>query len=760
MAFKGHRIEGEDKVRGRARYVDDLRYPETGMDPLFAVVATAPNGSGRVKCVNRDSAMSVAGVRCVVDHLNAPRLRKAKMLMSMCEPGTVVPLQSDEILYAGQAVALVVAETLQAAKDGLAALSIEYEEGSPPLVDMATGSGRLAPAKRAGIAPGVSTKGDIDEAMNAAAVESVETHHAPHHQNPIEPGAVMARWDEDGGLTVHAAVQWHHLDTTMIGQAFGLGLGAGALGLAGKMIFKQRGRSKVRLTNHLSGGAFGRNISYLSLLLAPIAAKIANAPVKLVQSRRDTYSLMSHRSEVVQRARISADKDGRLKGYDLEADIVRGHAAFVEPIGEMPFQLYDHEAHRLRTNVAPLDLPGSGWMRGPGVCHAIFTLEQGMDALAARLNMDPLDLRLASHADEHPVSGKPWEAKALKEAYEAGANAFGWRDRHTQSRMRPDGRLRGFGMASAIDMGRQFPATAHVTLSKLGATISCAAAEMGQGLLTGLTTISAEMLGLPPDKIRLGRMETSEGYAAGSIGSTGTYSNGAAVQIAVDKIRARLAKIATKSGGALADAAPNECVFKQGALVSSDGRSVSLKALLDQTGPVAASGRAGLDFGMREPKAKASFGAVFCEMAVDPLTLEVDIVRLVGAYDCGRMIRPAIVRAQLRGAMIMAMGQALMEETRLDRRTGHWTNAEIGEALVPTQADCPSVEVIPIGKQGQGPLDFKGIAETAMVGVAPAIASAFADATGGVIRSIPMTYKERLRAAGHLTLQTRKEAAE
>ncbi|MEM6354000.1 MAG: molybdopterin cofactor-binding domain-containing protein, partial [Cyanobacteria bacterium P01_D01_bin.14] len=153
-------------------------------------------------------------------------------------------------------------------------------------------------------------------------------------------------------------------------------------------------------------------------------------------------------------------------------------------------------------------------------------------------------------------------------------------------------------------------------------------------------------------------------------------------------------------------------------------------------------------------EAKASFGAVFCEVAVDPLTLEMAVVRLIGAYDCGRVLQPKIARAQLIGAMTMGMGQALMEETRLDRRTGAWTNPELGEALVPTQADVPHIEAHFVGEDeaGEGFLNFKGIAETGIVGVAPAIVSAFADATGGRCTAIPMTYAERFRAtAGMLT---------
>lgn len=760
--MRGHRIEGADKVTGRAPFVDDLRADALGFTPLIAMAVTAPVGRGVIQRIEAEAALAVPGVRAVVSHLNAPRLRKVVSL-SMSEPGVRLPLQSPKIDYAGQVVALVVAETLAAARQGVAAVTVEIDKDAPPVVRLSDAAGRLKAVKRAGIGPGRSRKGDVDAALASAAVTIDEAvHNAAHHQNPIEPGAVIARWDEDGGLTVHAAVQWHHIDSMMIGQAFGLGWAEGLPGLLNRVLRKARPDGKVRLVNHFSGGAFGRNISYQALLLAPLAAKVAGAPVKFVHTRRDTFSLMSHRAEVRQRLRLGAHKDGRLAAIVLEPDIAKGAAAFVEPVGEMPMQLYAHDTHRLSTHVAGLDLPGAGWMRGPGVAYAIFALEQGMDRLAAKLGMDPLEIRLRNHADIHPVSGKPWESKALRDAYETGAAAIGWHDRPAGGTPRPDGRLTGYGMASAIDLGRQFPATAHVTLTRDGtAIVSLAVAEMGQGLLTGLTGLIAEMAGVTPDKVDLRRQATSEGYAAGSIGSTGTYSNAAAILDAIGRIARGLADRARKDRTSpLFGRAAKGARIAGEFLVLTDGTRVQLRDLLARYGDQTASGRAGLTFGASS-RAKASFGAVFCEMAVDPVTLDLEVVRLIGAYDCGRVLQPAIASAQLRGAMIMGLGQALMEETRLDRRSGAWTNAELGEAFIPTQADVRHVEAITVrGATTDGPLDFKGIAETAIVGVAPAIASAFADATGGLIRSLPMTHTERLRAVRTAKAQALKEAAE
>jgi xanthine dehydrogenase YagR molybdenum-binding subunit len=683
-----------------------------------------------------------------MSHLNAPRLSKV-ISLSMAEVGNILPLQSPQISYAGQVVAVIIADDLQSARDGVRALRFQIEPTRKPVVDLENSIEKLRAVKRAGIGPGVSKKGKADHATkDAPVIVEAFFRHAPHHQNPIEPGTVIASWDPDGGVTIDAAVQWHHIDALMIGQAFKLGSADQLPGFLWRIFGKSSHTSKVRLRNHFSGGAFGRNISYQALLLAPMAAKVVCQPVRFVQTRRDTFSLMSHRAQVRQSLRMATDDQGGLLSVILEPEIAQGHADFIEPIGEVPMQVYKHETHRLTTKVASMDLPGSGWMRGPGVSHAMFALEQGMDRLARRLGMDPLELRIQNHADVHPVSGKGWESKRLLEAYQAGADAIGWRHRPLGGNRRPDGRLIGYGMATAIDLGRQFPATAKVVLD-VGPKVhlSIAVAEMGQGLLTGLTGLAAEMFGLSPASIHLDHKRTDTAYAAGSIGSTGTYSNAAAILDAAQSLVARLAqKAARDQHSPLKGHNPKGARLADGYLIFTSGQKEPLQALIERYGSQSATGRAGLTFGSSK-HAKASFGAVFCEVAVDPLTYDLQVTRLVGAYDCGRVLQPSIAEAQLRGAMIMGLGQALMEETRLDPNTGAWTNADLGEAFIPTQADVPPIDVIMLEHEKTSHhLDFKGIAETGIVGVAPAIASAFADATGGWISSVPMGHDERVRA--------------
>lgn len=755
------RVEGRSKVTGTARYVDDVRPPEFGSDFDVAVPVTSTRATGRITGIDVEAALAVPGVQAVMTHRNAPRLRKV-LAVSMAEVGGLLPLQDDRVHYHGQCVAVVVATSLRAAQDGARRLAIRYDErGEPGAFTLADATDRLSRVKRAGIAPGEIVAGDAEADYRSAPVRiDLEYHHAAHHHNAIEPSAVLARWDPDGGVTIRAAVQWHHIDTLLVGQAFGLGPAHRLPGLVGRAVTGASMGGRVRLVNALSGGAFGRNLNTVHLLLACMAAKLTDRAVKVVLSREQTFSLLSYRGEVAQRLRLGAADDGRLITMIQEPDVAKGAAGtYVEPVGEVPCQIYVHHSRLLRHRVAALDLGGTGWMRAPGVSSGVFALETAMDDLARRLGVDPVELRLRNYAETNPENGKPWTSKSLRQCYATGAEAIGWADRPTGGSLRPDGRLVGYGMATSFDLGRQFPAAARVELRRDGgAVVSVAAAELGQGIFSALTTISADALGLDRNRIALRTAETALPYAAGSIGSTGTFSNGTAIHAAAQSVRlALLARAVTDRRSPLHRHDPSTLTISDGRVLGPDGTEESVAGLMARhpRGSISRTARTGRTFG-RSATAKASFGAVFVELSVDPITMVLTVERTVGAFACGRIVEPVIARSQITGGLIWGIGQALFEETRVDRRTGRWVNANLAEALVATQADVRSVEVhfVEEDDTGNHPLGMKGLAEIGVVGTAPAISNAIADATGTRLTSTPMLLENRLRTpmAAHRAL--------
>ncbi|MEM9777045.1 MAG: molybdopterin cofactor-binding domain-containing protein, partial [Chloroflexota bacterium] len=543
MKKNGPRREGKHKVTGSAIYVDDMRDTDLGFKPDIAIPVTSTIAVGKIKAIDAAQALAVPGVRAIMTHENALRLNKPRTI-SMAEVSEFLPLQSSEVRYYGQCIAVVVAGTLMAAQEGARLVQVTYENVQQEIaVDLNTGSERLKAVKRAGIAPGKLEKGQAMEDYAAAPTQIDQTYHAaPHHHNAMEPSAVIAKWDADGGVSVQMATQWHHTETLMIAQAFGLGWTNELLDFGARMFLGKSGENKVRITNMMAGGAFGRNINTVHTLLACMAAKVSNTPVKLILTREQTYTLMSYRGEVKQRLRLGADADGRLKSIIQEPDVAVGTAgAFVEPVGEASLQIYAHDSHYLQHRVAKLDLNGVGWMRGPGISSAIFAIESAVDELAYRQNLDPIEVRLRNYADVNPENGKPWSSKSLKECYAVGADMIGWHDRPTGGTVRGDGKVIGYGMATSIDLGRQFPASAKVELNRDGTgVVSLAVSEIGQGILSALIKISAESLGIPEESVTLKTDQTALPYAAGSIGSTGTFSNGTAIYEAAQVIKRRL----------------------------------------------------------------------------------------------------------------------------------------------------------------------------------------------------------------------------
>lgn len=744
------RVDGPDKVTGKTVYVDDVRATDA---PLIAIAVTSRIAKGHIRRIDSRASEALPGVHLVMTYENAPRLRRI-LAASMAEIGAIRPLQDNRIHYYGQVVAVVVATDRLTAQDAARCLIIEEVPDDAPVVSrMSEARNRLKSVRQAGIAPGKLKKGRAEEDLkDSASISEANYHCAPHHHNAIEPGAVLARWDADGGVTVHAAVQWHHIDTLAIGQAFGMGADSGLPGFIARMFFGRARPMRVRLINHPSGGAFGRNLNTIHMILACMAARMAGKAVKLTLTREQTFTLLSHRGEVSQRLAIGTDTNGRIGPIIQEPDVVQGAGGrFVEPVGEVSMQIYAHRSHRLQHRVARADLPQTGWMRAPGISASIFALDSALDELAHDLGIDPLEIRIRNHAESNPQSGKQWTSKGLLACYSDGAERFGWHNRAKGGSVRPDGRLRGFGMSTAFDLGRQFPASARVGYNIDGSGFAeVTAAEIGQGLHGALATLTSEALGLQRDRITLRTNQSHLAYGAGSIGSTGTFSNAAAIHKAASALKKQIFTIASRDPlSPLHGVPPDRISLNEGVLFGPGNANEPLASLLERhpKRTFALSATTGRTFGASK-QAKASFGAVFTEVSVDPLTADLRVERIVGTYACGRIVEPVLARSQIIGGIIWGIGQALMEESRIDPRTGRWTNANLAEALIPTQADVPAIDVAFISEDDTAnhPIGMKGLAEIGVVGPAPAIANAVFDATGQRHRSLPLSIDARILA--------------
>lgn len=737
------RIEGRDKVTGRANYTGDLNAANMGFAMDVAVAVTSAQATGQLLSIDTGPALASPGVRAVLTHENAPRLHKV-LALNGAEIGDLLPLQDGKLSYSGQCVAVVVADTLENAQAAALLVCMTYSGPSNDAAfNLGQGAGRVEDVKKVGAgSPGQVEVGHPERAYEACPGKVDLTFTTPpHHHNAIEPGAVVAAWDEDGRLTVHVPTQFTYGEAMILGQAFGFGLKDRLPRIIGQIVGGFEFDNKVRVICPLVGGGFGGKNGNVQLLLAPMAAKLTGRPVKLVLSREQTFSMMPFRGETRQCIRIAATPDGMLEALIQDAVLGKGTAGqFVEPVGESTAKLYDCKNMRVHQQAAALDTNAPGWMRGPGVSIAQFAVESAVDALAHSLGIDPLDFRLRNHADVEPDTGHEWSSKSLRQCYEAAGRRIGWFERNPAIGSMREGRhLVGYGMATAIYPTLQMPSVARITLDTSGhAVVQTATHEVGQGMITAMTQVAAEGLGLDLASVRLEWGDSRLPFAFMTVGSMTTLSVGAAVAELVKQTLFK--RIVKDHASPLHGAHRHDLAVVGGRIVGPDGASEPVADAMARGAELieeeAVTGRM-----MGHSKyGRSAFGAQFAKVLIDPQTAHIQVEKLIGAFAGGRAINPMLVRSQLIGGMVWGVGQALHEETQVDIRSGAWMNANLGEALVPTNADIAVIDAIIVDEDDTRghPLGVKGMGEIGTVGVSAAIANAVFHATGRRLLSLPI----------------------
>ncbi len=720
------RRDGVAKATGAATYAADNR-PE-GM--LHAVFASSGIARGRVTRLDVDEAKSHPGVVEVLTPQNRPPLQIDPDAKPHAFSWRIEALQDDTVRYAGQPIALVVAETLEAAVEGARLLAPTYEE-EPARIGFDNGAPYEPSAVGIGAAPSF-TKGDID-AGHAAAEYSTETSiETPiQYHNAMEPHAIVAEWDGDR-LT---------LDTPNQAIIMARGMFAGYFGIPPE---------NVTLRSPYLGGGFGsKAIPIGPQLLAIMAARMLQRPVKLALRRDQMFGPVQHRGATRQTLKLGTDADGRLTALEHHSTgMTSSFDEFIEPAANASLNMYASPAIATRHKAVRADIGTPGSMRAPGEAPGSAALECAIDIAAEATGLDPLEFRLRNYAETDPASGKPFSSKALRECYAAGAKHFGWASRPlAPGQMRDDaGRLVGWGMGSCLFPNPMFPAQARAVLRRDGtALVETAGADMGQGAWTALAQIAADGVGLPADRIefRSGTSDQPDGGIAG--GSGHTASAGGALYSAGANVIAKLAGLATNDPASPLFGAGNVGVeARDGRLYRADDetRNESYENILARAGldEIEETGAGGRDPAEAQARAMFSHGAVFAEVTIDPDLYQIRVSRLVGAFAAGRIINPKLARSQLTGGMIWGVGFALHEEGLHDTRTGRPMNADLAGYHVPVNADVPSVEALIVEENDPyvNPLGIKGVGEIGITGAVGAIANAVWHATGVRVKSFPI----------------------
>ncbi|GAA1585956.1 xanthine dehydrogenase family protein molybdopterin-binding subunit [Actinomadura kijaniata] len=720
------RVEGRDKVTGAARYTADVRTPGAA----HAVLVGSAIPRGRVLGIDTGPAERSPGVLAVITHRNRPAWAALPPTPYTAEGR--LPLADDRVHYAGQYIAVVVAETREQAERGAALLRVDYREETPvPTLDAALPDAYVAREGGHIRFPPEYRRGDPDRALADSPVRlDLEYRTATLSHAPMEPSATLARWEGDR-LTIHDSTQAVHLHRALVATAFGLP------------------EENVRMISSLVGGGFG-NKSFLwpHVLLAPLAARVVRRPVRVVITRRQVFTGTGHMAATVQTVRLGADRTGRLRA--IVHDSVN-QTSFVDDRqegapGNTP-QVYAVPNVATRIRVAKVNTGTSGAMRTPGDSAGAFALESALDELAHRLGVDPVEVRRRNHADRHPVSGRPWSGKQLLACYEQGAERFGWDRRDPRPRSMTSGDdLVGYGMAGGQRTEHQRPARASVDLTDDGtAVVRSGVVEIGGGTLTTLTQVAAEALGLDAARVGIRHGDTDLPAGPPTFGSMMSGSGASAVHLAaLDARRAAIGLAVRDRRSPLHRADPGDVVARAGGLYLRDDpdRGESYRTLLRRNRVNALRGDG--DFrpaGEHGPHAMATFAAHFTEVRVDRNLPRVRVVRHVAAFAVGRVLNPRTARNQAQGGIIMRMGAALMEDQRPDPVSGRFLAPALTDYHVPVHADIGEIDVVFVQEPdtNANPVGSKGLGEISSVGVCASIANAVHHATGRRIRSLPIT---------------------
>jgi xanthine dehydrogenase YagR molybdenum-binding subunit len=727
------RIDGRDKVTGGARYTGDIALP--GLVHAALVNAAVP--SGRVDAIDIDDALAADGVLDVITHetlgaiVGEPHL--VPSLLGVPAPGeSFFPMQDDAIHYAGQPVAIVVADTHERAQYAARLVDVAYEQ-TPSTTTIDEGRDRAYEAQRlfGGLMPGRDERGDVDGGLAGADVRVVAPFRmAANHHNPIEPPVTTAIWHNDE-LTIYDSAQGVRASQLTVAHLLGIPL------------------AKIRVIGHFVGGSFGmKAMVWPHVTLTAMAARHVGRPVRLALTRPQMYTSNGHREEQEQTVTIGASRDGQIAAIEHDKlSITSPFDDWAEPATGVSSQVYACPNYRGVHRLIQGNTMTPTFTRGPGEAAGMFALECAMDELAYELGIDPIELRRrnATDVDAH---GNPWSSSGLEECYARGAELFGWAGRDPAPRTRRDGDwLIGTGMATAAYPVAFFMPTQSARARIYGdgsVVVQTGTPEFGTGVGTAMSQVAADALAVPFEAVSFEGGDTDLPNTSSPVGSSGAAMIGAAVHAAATGLRDRLVALAVGDDGSPlhgADPAAIEVADGRMALGADPGtaetygelmqrhRLADLEAMGSWTPPP-----------LDTPHGLLTFGAQFAEVAVDPDLGLVRARRLVGVFAPGLVLNPKTARSQLIGGMLWGLGQALLEGNRMDPRFGRWAANNLGEYLVPVNADAPDVTVdfVEVHDEVVNPLGVKGVGEIGQVGVAAAIANAVFHATGRRVRELPI----------------------
>ncbi|MGB5864555.1 MAG: xanthine dehydrogenase family protein molybdopterin-binding subunit [Sulfitobacter sp.] len=693
------RIDGPVKVTGQAKYAAEIG---DGTEAV-GVFVRATITKGRVTAIDEDKLRAMPGVLTLITD---------ERLLRNPAQGTAneAPVQGTrEVAYFGQPIALVVAETFEQARHAAQNINVTYESDHA-VTDPLDGAAHIDRPE------GKQTEqGDVAAAM-AEAHTSIDANYTTPSQNSaaMEPHASIASWEGEK-LTLHGSYQMLKYNRNELADSLGID------------------PANVRILAPYVGGGFGSKLGLSpEAVAAAIAARELARPVRVVMTRPQVFETTIRRSSTQQRIRLAADAEGNLTAISHDATVSNlPGEGFSEPVALATHFLYAGKNRSYAHTIARVHRTCAGSMRAPGEAVGMLALENAMDELAHKAGIDPIELRLRNIPEKHPENDKEFSSRRFADCLSQGAERFGWSNRNaTPGQVREGEWLIGMGVSSAARGNILSDAKARVILhADATATVETDMTDIGTGTYTILAQIAAEMLGLAVDSVTVTLGDTDLPPAAGSGGSWGASSVGSAVFLACQSLRTDIAK--------LLDVEDADITLKDGVVTTGNvQRNLSDTLTTDLTA-----------IGHIEPGdasstvEQAGFGAHFAEVAVNIVTGETRVRRMLGVFSAGRILNEQTARSQCYGGMIFGIGAALTEEMVHDHRDGHIVNHNLAEYHVPVNLDVPQLEVEFLEERDTwaNPIQSKGVGELGISGAGAAITNAIFNATGVRVRDYPAT---------------------
>lgn len=734
-----NRLEGHLKVTGAAKYAGEYDVP--GL--LYGYIVNSTITKGKILEMDERNARAIPGVIKIFSHTNRPKLPWFDMMyMDMdAPPGSPFkPLYNDKIVYNGQPIALVVAESFELARYAASVIKITYQQedfttdleanletAREPKKGVATLLKPLPP----------SPNGDFEDAYaKAYATYSGEFKHGAEHHNPLELFATTTVYEGDDELTIYDKTQGTTNCQVYIANVFG-------------PKYKD-----VRVISPFVGGGFGSGLRpQYQLFLCVMAALELKRNVRVSMDRKQMFTF-GHRPQTFQKTQFGADKDGTVNAINHTAIAETSQFEdYTEVVVNWANMLYPAKNTLLDYKLVPLDVYSPLDMRAPGGSTGLHAIEATMDELSYTLKIDPLELRLRNYSERDVSKDKPFSSKELRECYLQGAEKFGWNDRNAKPcSTRRGNRLVGSGMSSGIWDVIALPARAQALMDKTGKlTVKSAVTDIGTGTYTVMTQIAADELGLSIDDVIFEYGDSKMPMSPIQGGSYTTGVVGSAIKAACSSLRGKLFdKAQSMEESPFKTVEIEDVRFDQGRIYlrNDDTISVSFGQIIEHNkGRSIKTTKSNIPnvFQLKQ-YTRAAHSAAFVEVEVDEQLKTITVTRAVTAVAAGKIINPKTARSQILGGMIWGISKTLREETLMDHNMGRYMNMNLGEYHIPVHADIHDLDVIFVDEKDDiiNELGSKGIGEIGLASMAPAIANAIYHATGKRVNNLPIHFDDLL----------------